>query len=514
MLVLPSIAEVSEKIAATLENGLSAALVGPPGVGATSIAVMACGRLESTQFLYGRIDCRETQTWQEQMRAIEGSWVRDETRLARILVIDHAGDLDPRDVGSLVQLSERTHSMLWVGNLDIRALHANGIPRMHTIPRTHFMVPDLAPDDLIQVYRAIATTCECDWGEALIYFLLDWCGDDLALVVSASKYFYGNWQTNLQDGTVADCLGRWLAEDDLVESYRQNLRNLPDPCKAQLRLLGIGGKLPCVRREIDQETDQYVRRAYLRGALAPNLLPGYYRFRNLTIRHLWGEIEGFGRSLSPEALLRGSANARVNQLLQDIEWSLRQLLAKVLQNLGTDECRTRLLNVRVVERGITPEFSRRILRVAQARGGMTLMDAVNKVLVECRREAEEEENLWAKICLLYRGELRIADERAEPPLSEVPAFMTLREMSDVLLRWKADVFLQSPVQGEGLPAPDRWKEYLARIQRLRNQTAHLRNVGFQDLADLLANARAVRNDFRSSIKVLDQPVTDVSEIAR
>jgi hypothetical protein len=470
--------------------------------------------LEGERFLRGTIDCRERQTWQEQMRAIEESWARSEPKLARILVVDHAGDLDPGEVRNLTQLRERVHSMLWVGNLDIRALHACGVPRLHATPRMHFMVPDLAPDDLVKVYRAIAATHECDWGEALVYFLLDWCGNDLALVVNATEYFYGNWQTNLQDGAVADCLGRWLAEDKLVEDYKQNLRNLPDLCKGQLRLLAIGGKLPCARREIDQETDDHVRRAFLQGALAANLLPDYYRFRNLTIRHLWSEIDGVGGPRSPEALLRSSANARVNQLLQDIEWSLRHLLAKVLQNLGIDECRQRLIKVRTAERGIAPEFSRRMLAVALEKGGPHLLESVNKVLVECRLEAEAEENLWTKVCLLYRKELCIADEQAEPPLSDVPAFLTLREMSDVLLRWKADVFSQRPAQGEELPAPDRWKEYLARVQRLRNQTAHLRNVGFQDLEDLLANARAVRSDFRMSIKVLDQPAAGAPEVAR
>lgn len=519
MLVLPPIAELSERIAATLSNGQWAALVGPPGAGSTSIARMARDRIGNQRFLYGGIDCRERIPWHEQMRAVEQVWASENPDLAKILIVDHASDLDPVEVDRLCQtVSARAgapvHAMFWVGNLDIRALHACGVPRLYATPRTHFMVPDLAPDDLVQIYKAIAQAHECDWGEALLHFVLDWCGNDLALLVNVTEYFYGNWQSNLQDGAVADCLGRWLAEDKLVEEYRQNLRTLPEPCKKQLRLLGIGGKLPCTRREIDQEVDDHVRRAFFQGALAENHIPGYYQFRNLTIRYLWSEIDGFGRPLSPLALLRSSANARVNQLLQDIEWSLRHLLARVMKNLGIDESRDRLRKIRIAEKMIKPELTKKMLATAQVQGGSELRESLNKVLIQCRQEAEAEENLWEKVCELYRKEFNIPYDQAEPPLSEVPTFLTLSELSNTLLSWKADVFSLQANRGESLPAPDRWKEYLARVQRLRNQTAHLRNVGFQDLEDLLANARAIRTDFRTGVRVLDPAATGEREVGQ
>ena len=519
MLALPPITELSERIAVALSNGQWTALVGPPGVGTTCIAAMARDRIGSERFLHGGIDCRERISWREQMRAIVQGWAGWNPDLAKILVVDHASDLDPVEVDSmcrtvLTRPGPPVHAMFWVGNIDIRALHACGVPRLHATPRTHFMVPDLAPDDLVQIYREIARAHECDWGEALLHFILDWCGNDLALVGSVTEYFYGNWQSDLQDGAVADCLGRWLAEDRLVEEYRQNLQSLPDPCKTQLRLLGIGGKLPCTRREIDQEVDDHVRLTFFRGVLAGNLLPGYYQFRNLTMRYLWSEIDDFGKPLSPLALLRGSANARVNQLLQDIEWSLRHLLARVLKNLGIDESRERLRKIRIVEKGITSEFTKKMLATAQAQGGSELRESLNKVLIQCRHETEANENLWEKVCHLYRKEFNIPDEQAEPSLSEVPAFLTLSELSNTLLSWKADVFSLQTSHGESLPAPERWREYLARIQRLRNQTAHLRNVGFQDIEDLLANVRAIRTDFRTGMRVLDPVTAQVRGVAQ
>lgn len=465
--------------------------------------------------LWADLDCRLSIPWREQLRTIEEAWNVAGLVLPRLLMVDHAADLGLEEVAALclsvsAPRPQPIHATLWVGSIDVRAIHQQHAVRVHGTPRSHFAVPDLAPDDLLQVYRAIANASECEWGESMLHFLLDWCGDDLALVASATQYFYGNWRINMHDSTVADCLSRWLAEDALVEKYRQGLRDLSEPSKAQLRVMSIGGKLLCRRREIDQEPDDIVRRLFLQGILASNLLPGYYQFRNLTIRYLWSDHEGFRKPVSAISLLRRSANARVNQLLQDIEWSLRLLVGKVFENLGLAETKRRLQKIRVAERSITPQLSVNLQNKAETQGGAPLVEAMNKILAQCRLEADAVEHLWAKVSGLYRKEMVVSDQSVEPPISEIPDYMTLNELSSLILSWKEDVFVAVTSRGETLPAADRWKEYLARIQRLRNQTAHLRNVGFQDLEDLLANARAMRNDFLSMLCVLKTPATEPS----
>lgn len=305
---------------------------------------------------------------------------------------------------------------------------------------------------------------------------------------------------------------RWLAEDPLVDEYRRRLRSLPEQCKEHLRLLSIGGKLVCRRHQIDQETDDNVRSIFFRGIITTNLLPGFYQFRNLTVRYLWSEVDGFGRSPSPLSFLRRSANAKVQQLLQDAELSLRYLLRKVLENLGPVESRKRLEGTRTAERSITPELTKRLLVCAESQGGAGLREAMNRILAQIRKESEAKETLWAKVCSLYRAGTGAVDRQMEPPVSELPDFLTFNELVDLLLSCKAEVFTTRAQPGDALPPADRWREYLARIRRLRNQTAHLRNVSFQDLEDLLATARAVRNDFQTQMCVLEGPAMTVPEV--
>lgn len=40
----------------------------------------------------------------------------------------------------------------------------------------------------------------------------------------------------------------------------------------------------------------------------------------------------------------------------------------------------------------------------------------------------------------------------------------------------------------------RWREYISRVRRLRNQVAHLRNVSFQDVEDLVNVVGYMRKD--------------------
>jgi len=51
------------------------------------------------------------------------------------------------------------------------------------------------------------------------------------------------------------------------------------------------------------------------------------------------------------------------------------------------------------------------LATAQVQGDSELRESLNKVLIQCRQEAEAEENLWEKVCQLYRKEFNIPDEQ-------------------------------------------------------------------------------------------------------
>ena len=86
----------------------------------------------------------------------------------------------------------------------------------------------------------------------------------------------------------------------------------------------------------------------------------------------------------------------------------------------------------------------------------------------------------------------------EPPLANIVAYMTFGELSNLLLSLDSSVFVRweaGAEQGKDSPAK-RWPEYMARLRRLRNQSAHLRNVALQDIEDLLVTVRQMRRDIQ------------------
>lgn len=198
VLVSPSVSELTRRVSVALSENRGVALVGPPGSGTTTVALLVRKSLPVDRYVLSELDCRLNTTWQEQLRGIEDAWAKEDAAKPRILKIDHAADLDTGDVDQLCRavgtLGDRpVTAAFWVGSIDVRDVQQRCDIHLHSAPRTHFMLPELTPDELIQVYRTIAAARECAWGEALLYFMLDWCGDDLALVASAAEYFYGNW---------------------------------------------------------------------------------------------------------------------------------------------------------------------------------------------------------------------------------------------------------------------------------------------------------------------------------
>ena len=122
-----------------------------------------------------------------------------------------------------------------------------------------------------------AVAQDCEWGEAIHYFLYDWCGSDLALVDGLASYLYGNWKERLYDETVTDCLDQWLKADPVVQKYRRSLTDLDGPSVKYIRLLCSGGKLPCHAPGIEHETDQALRALLFWWVAWANLIPGFYQ---------------------------------------------------------------------------------------------------------------------------------------------------------------------------------------------------------------------------------------------
>ena len=368
--------------------------------------------------------------------------------------------------------------------------------RLHTDARTHLCLPELDRDDLLRIYRAIAKRDGRLWGEAMLYFALDWCGTDLALAEQLVAHFYGNWTEHIWDDAVAECLRNWLAESDAVRGYRERFAALPDACKEHLRLLCGGAKLVSHRPEVHLETCEKIRRLFLDGFLCANLLPGYYQLRHLVARFVVEEHMGI--QTDPIELLRRAANARVNLLLQDVEVSLRGMLKTAFRQMPADDVKTLLKNIKSQQSLVHEDFHPKLMDWAsgQTPPGQPDMRAVlGQFLAQETAKFKAANNLWSEVCKVFRESCGLENTNSEPTPEQAVTCLTFNQLKDLVQKLSDKLFLHAPrTKWFGDPPSKRWPTYLTRVRRLRNDAAHLRNTRFQDIEDLLKDLDEIRRD--------------------
>ena len=525
LIPLPVFDAVAQTAIEFLLRGMDVAVVGPPGTGATSVATRVQQQLSLAKLPCAIFDCAAGGDIGPRLAEFAGA--TREPGQDGVILIDHAAPLAPADLQLVAtRLREITAchpaALLWLGALDTRTIKtASGI-ELHSAAPTHLCLPELGRDDLLRLYRAISSRGERfwgQWGEAMLYFVLDWCGNDLALVEELVEYFYGDWTQRIYDESVAECLRNWLTESPAVRGYRQRFTALPDSCKAHLRLLCGGGKLVQHRPEIHLETSGEIRRVFLDGFLCANLLPGYYQFRNLLARFV--VEEQIGPAPAPVELLRRSANGRVNALLQDIEVALRAMLRTVFRQMQPAEVQGLLETIKTEQRLFEPDLQRSLLKWAGKIPVVAPYDAkteLARLLKQKRMEFEVDSNLWTKVCAVFAASLATvapneltagqrsfpgfppdlsgdATVRATPTPEQTVGCLTFAELSALLQSLTDRVFLDKPKSNRITDPPKkRWPDYFTKVRRLRNEAAHLRNIGFQDIEDLLEILNAVRRD--------------------
>jgi hypothetical protein len=453
------------------------------------------------------MDCSSATPWRELYRraCAEAQDVLNTTSRPSVLAVDHCGQLDAKEVKDLCAATQTLSPVafsarLWVGSLDCRYLEGEHGVSLVRNPKALFEMPDYRRDDLLRIYSTVGRRHECDWGEAILYFLHDWCGSDLALVEGIAAHFYGSWRENLYDASVLECLERWLATDPIVDEYRQILPKTEAPEKDYLQLLCSGGKVLCHAPGMEHETDQCLRHLYYRGLLTPNLIPGFYQFRNLTVKLL--SMQYLGESqVSAGTLLRKSSHNRINVLLQDAEITLRQLLTRCFATIGVESSRQRLQKAKTEEQTISPELRKSLLDWAHLKGGADLRRELTRRFTEFSQEFDCTHNLWSRVCGLYAAEEDESQEaEAEPRLERIVDFLTFSELSNLILGLCGEAFENWNREQPGKQSPaKRWPAHLARLRRLRNQSAHLRNVTFQDMEDLLATLKEMRRDIQEYV---------------
>jgi hypothetical protein len=495
----PTVRELVHQLGAKRDSALIAA----PGCGSTTLlqriraGIAECGGevidfdLAGTKTIAGPIN---------RLNQVPTS----EADVRRVLIIDHASSLSPEDLRQWFDAVQKSSpriaaNYLWVGQLDARAIERDLGVHLHTIPRCHMTFPVLPRHEVLAVYRSIAEAHGCRWGEAILFLLVDFCGNDFALAESATEYFYGDWSSKLYDATVWDRVNDWFAHSQRIQGYRSALKSLPETCKPYLALLRLGGKPVCPRTELREEVDDALRTLCLQGVLVQNLLPGFYQIRNLTVRYL--VQEGFANwdRYKPEMLFRRVTNERVSQLLQDVESMLRYVLLSVFEILGDNRVQEVLTGKQGEGEFISAALNKALLELAEKNGGQDLKQAFNSLITEHRKSFKESNSVWQRV-----GKLMEQDDEEEAEATALPKhlraveYLTFSELADIFVQLIPEVFPATAGNGNlRNTLSTNWREALARVRRLRNRVAHLRNVEFQDMEDLVGTVEAMRKDIIS-----------------
>ena len=272
---------------------------------------------------------------------------------------------------------------------------------------------------------------------------------------------------------------------------------MPESSEVALALIRFGGKPQCLRPELIEEVDDGLRRLCLDGFIIPNLLPGFYQLRNLVVRFLLDE------SIQPRLLFRRATNARALALLQDTETMLRQVLASVFVRIGVSATRARLEGMQQPGEVLDKELNRALLGWAKQNCTAEAVKGLSNLLLHHRTEFKKANSTWV-IAKDMMGRDNLTSDGA--PHIQCIDYLTLDQIGRLVLTLMDEAF---PHLGDDLAKKrvrENWREGVAKVQRLRNQVAHLRNVGFQDMENLARVLDRMRRDIIDYGGWKDSPV--------
>jgi hypothetical protein len=174
---------------------------------------------------------------------------------------------------------------------------------------------------------------------------------------------------------------------------------------------------------------------------------------------------------------------------------LRAVLQATFAEWGPGEVQRLLEGKQADNEFMPPELNKALLAWAEKEGGKELRESLNLLLVERRKEFRVANTVWAKVNAMMAGDRSLADAKPSAAHLRCVEYLTFNELGtaflDVLERRLAGK------QGKGInPAQfsERWREHLAKLQRMRNCVAHLRNIPFQDMEDITRTLVSMRND--------------------
>jgi len=174
---------------------------------------------------------------------------------------------------------------------------------------------------------------------------------------------------------------------------------------------------------------------------------------------------------------------------------LRGILFSIFERLGAKDVRALLESRQSSGELIQSALNKVLLDWARDNGGQETRDNLNSLLVEHRKAFRSSNSLWVRIIRMIREDVPPGDPEPMPEHLMSVDYLTFGELGRLLLDLFDDVFpMLASQDSKKKLLKATWEGYITKLGKLRNNTAHLRNVCFQDMEDLRTVVEAMRRD--------------------
>jgi hypothetical protein len=119
------------------------------------------------------------------------------------------------------------------------------------------------------------------------------------------------------------------------------------------------------------------------------------------------------------------------------------------------------------------------------------LKGLNELLKQHRDEFKKANSVWATAEAMMRQDAVWDD--GLPHIRRIE-YLTFDQLGRLVIDFMEQVFPQLPDDLAKKRVRESWQEGVAKVRRLRNQVAHLRNVGLQDMEDLTRTLERMRGD--------------------
>ena len=140
---------------------------------------------------------------------------------------------------------------------------------------------------------------------------------------------------------------------------------------------------------------------------------------------------------------------------------------------------------------IDKELNRSLLEWAKRNGTPDATKSINELLQERRSAFKKANSVWATVTEMMRRDT-VQDDGS--PHIQCIDYLTFEQLGQLVLDFTDLVFPCLTDDRERPRLRERWHEAVAKVRRLRNEVAHLRNVAFQDMEDLSRTLDRMRQD--------------------